>query len=136
MSSVKPLFLIVFFFAFLNTSGQQTLPIPTNIKTAYNKGTRSVDGKPGKNYWQNTADYDLKINFDPITRSLDGSEEITYVNNSPDTLKQIFFKLYPNLYEKGSVRLMPIKAEDLTDGVKISSLVIDSKKIDSTQIVI
>jgi len=134
MCPVKSIFFVIAFFYCLETIAQQSLPVPTNIKAAYDKGTRSKDGKPGKNYWQNTADYDLKINFDPATRLLDGTEEIVYVNNSPDTLKEIFFKLYPNLYKKESIRRMPVEAEDLTDGIKISSLIINDKKIDSTKI--
>src|ERR1043165_1258901 len=82
----------------------QPLPIPRNIKAAFDKGTRSPDGRPGKNYWQNTADYDLKINFDPTTRLLTGSEQIVYTNNSPDTLRPLVFKLYPNLFKKGAIR--------------------------------
>ena len=112
----------------------QKLPVPVNIQAVYDKQTRSLDGKPGKNYWQNTADYDLKINFDTATRLLSGSEEINYTNNSPDTLRGVFFKLYPNLYKKGSIRLMPVKAEDLTDGVNISSFKIDDKTIDSNKL--
>jgi peptidase M1-like protein len=113
---------------------QQSLPVPTNIKAAYAKGTRSADGRPGKNYWQNTADYDLKINFDPASRVVNGTEEITYTNNSPDTLRPIFFKLYPNLFKKGAIRNMPVLNDDLNDGVKILSLIADNKKIDSTRI--
>lgn len=112
------------------------LPIPSNLKDAYDKGTRTMDGKPGKNYWQNSADYNLQINFDPSSRLLTGSEEVDYVNNSPDTLQNIIFKLYPNLYKKGSAREMPIKESDLTDGVKISSIAVDSKQVDSTRILI
>jgi Peptidase family M1 domain len=113
---------------------QPSLPVPLNIQAAYNKGIRSSKGTPGNNYWQNTADYDLKVNFDPTTRMINGSEDITYTNNSPDTLRSIFFKLYPNLYKKESIRSMPVKADDLTDGVKISSLIINNHKIDSTKI--
>jgi hypothetical protein len=113
---------------------QTSLPIPKNIKATYDKGTRSTDGKPGKNYWQNAANYDLKINFNPATRVLNGSEEIDYTNNSPDTLRSIVFKLYPNLYKKGSARDVTIKEEDVSDGVKISSFSIDNKKIDSNRI--
>jgi hypothetical protein len=134
MRLIKLLFFTITILFCLETIAQQSLPVPRNIKTAYDKGTRSADGKPGKNYWQNTADYDLKINFDPITRLLNGSEEITYTNNSPDTLRPIFFKLYPNLYKKGSVRSMAIKSDDLTDGVKILSVSINDKKIDSNRI--
>ncbi|MDB5231493.1 MAG: peptidase, partial [Chitinophagaceae bacterium] len=75
----------------------QSISLPVNIGQAYSKQTRTTAGTPGKNYWQNTADYDLNISFDPTTRLLKGEETISYVNNSPDSLKQIIFKLYPNL---------------------------------------
>jgi len=134
MHFIKLLFATTIFFNFFKAKAQQPLPVPTNIKATYDKGTRSPDGKPGRNYWQNTADYDLKINFDPVTRLLTGSEDITYINNSPDSLRSVYFKLYPNLYQKGSVKSMSIKAEDETNGVKILSLSINNNKVDSTRI--
>lgn len=112
----------------------QKLSLPVNIQAAYDKQTRSGDGKPGKNYWQNTANYDLKINFDPGTRLLTGTEEIDYTNNSPDTLHNILFKLYPNLYKKGSIRLMPIKPDDLSDGVNISEIKFNNANIDASKL--
>ncbi len=66
---------------------QEQLLIPRNIQQAYRKGTRAADGTPGKNYWQNQADYTLKVNFDPSTRLLSGTVDITYTNNSPETLE-------------------------------------------------
>ena len=90
---------IFIFFIFSEKNFSQQLPVPRNIQSAINKGTRAVNGKPGSNYWQNTADYGLKINFDPASRLLKGEEVINYTNNSPDTLKQVIFKLYPNLYK-------------------------------------
>ncbi len=45
-------------------------------------------GKPGKNYWENHANYNIQVNFDPATQLLRGHETITYENNSPDTLKE------------------------------------------------
>ncbi|MEO7045516.1 MAG: peptidase, partial [Ferruginibacter sp.] len=113
---------------FSTAFSQSGLPTPTNIQDAINKGTRSISGLPGKNYWQNKADYDIKINFDPATRLLTGTEEITYINNSPDTLTSIQFKLYPNLYKKGSQRLMSINAADVSDGVSITEMKIDNEE--------
>jgi len=101
---------------------QTSLPIPVNIKKAFDKGTRSMDGKPGKNYWQNHAVYHIDVDFFPDTRLVKGTVHINYTNNSPDTLKEILFKLYPNIYKKGSSRLMSIKDEDATDGVSIEKL--------------
>ena len=37
--------------------------IPINIKEAYDKETLSYDGKPGANYWQNRADYNIRVDF-------------------------------------------------------------------------
>ena len=113
---------------------QTTLPIPVNIQATYTKGTRSSTGAPGKNYWQNRADYTLKINFNPQSRVLDGIVAIDYTNNSPDTLKQVWFKLYPNLFKKGVIRSMPIRPDDVTDGVKIKALSIDQQDQDTSKL--
>lgn len=112
---------VVFFWiiAVVNTEAQVVLPIARNVLPAYTKQTRTMDGKPGKNYWQNTANYDLKVDFNPDTRLLKGTASIDYVNNSPDTLKQIWFKLYPNLYKIGSPRLGRADSADLGAGVAI-----------------
>jgi hypothetical protein len=115
---------------------QNLLPTPRNIQATYDKGTRSVSGKPGKNYWQNTANYDLKANFDPVTRLLSGTTSIDYTNNSPDTLKQIWFKLYPNYYKKGAPRQAKVLPEDLTDGVIIDSLWINGNAIAASRMMI
>ncbi|MEP7095061.1 MAG: M1 family peptidase, partial [Flavobacterium sp.] len=39
----------------------QELYMPRNIKQAYTNGTRSMDGKPGKNYWQNHGKYAIQL---------------------------------------------------------------------------
>jgi hypothetical protein len=107
----------------------QQLPIPRNLQATYAKGTRSITGQPGPNYWQNTADYKLDISFDPATRRIAGTVDIKYQNNSPDALNQLWFKLYPNLYQQGAPRASGIKPEDVTEGVKIEQLSIDGKPV-------
>jgi hypothetical protein len=109
---------------------QTNLPIPLNIQHTYNIGTRTENGVPGKNYWQNRADYSIKVNFDPKSRLLDGTVSIDYTNNSPDTLIQVWFKLYPNLFKKGSVRNMPIRPEDINEGVRIKKLSVNQQDQD------
>lgn len=115
----------LFLLAGMVVEAQQPLPIPLNIQSAYDKETRTHDGKPGKNYWQNSADYTLHINYNPDTRLLSGAEEITYTNNSPDTLSEIVFKLYPNVYQKGNTRDFKIQPGDLTDGVAVESILME-----------
>jgi hypothetical protein len=128
-------FPVIFLFSLVNSYSQK-ISIPVNILPAYTKQTRSYDGKPGKNYWQNTASYDLKINFEPSTRLITGSEEIEYTNNSPDSLRNILFKLYPNLYKKGVIRLMSVKPEDLTDGVQITAMKFNNAIVENDKIAI
>jgi hypothetical protein len=123
---LKPLLFIPLFIG-LNCFAQSPLPVPVNLQATYANGTRTLAGAPGKNYWQNKADYTLKINFNPQTRLLNGTVSIDYVNNSPDSLKEIIFKLYPNLYKKGAIRNMPVMPDDITDGVQIQQLSINNQ---------
>jgi peptidase M1-like protein len=133
---MRYVFFVLIFLLSLAVNAQKLLPTPRNIQKTYDKGTRSTDGKPGKNYWQNTADYDISINFDPATRLLSGMVNIEYTNNSPDTLKQIWFKLNPNFYQKGSPRQSPVAPEDLTDGVVIDSLWINNQTVAASRMTI
>ena len=105
---------------------QAPLPVPVNIRAAMDKGTRTASGQPGAHYWQNGGDYSIQVRFDPLTRLVSGRENIVYSNNSPDSLRQLLFKLYPNLYKKGVMRMMTLKPEDVTDdGVTVSNVLIE-----------
>jgi hypothetical protein len=130
MLNLRVIFLLLIF---KNACAQ--LPIATNIQKAYNNSTRSMNGLQGKAYWQNKADYTIKVNFNPLTRELEGTVGIDYTNNSPDTLKYLLLKLYPNIYQKGSTRTQPIAAADETDGVNIKKIKVN-KSPDSTRYVI
>ena len=128
------------FFLFLLTSdiikAQVKLPVPLNVQQLYDKGYRSIDGRPGKNYWQNSADYNIAVNYNPFSRLVSGSEEIIYTNNSPGNLDEMVFKLYPNLYKKGSIRDMPVDPSDLTDGVTIERIEIGGSVKPQGQLII
>ena len=119
--------------ATITTLAQAPLPVPLNIRQAVDKGSRTTTGQPGPHYWQNHADYTIHVRFDPATRLVSGSESIVYTNSSPDTLRQLLFKLYPNLYKKGAARMMPVRPEDLTDGVAVSNLVISGQPADAAR---
>lgn len=93
--------------------------MPRNVKMAYENGTRSMDGKPGKNYWQNTADYNISISIDPETRLVTGSEEITYKNNSPNDIEAPAIRLTMNIHRPGAARERAASADYLTDGIII-----------------
>jgi len=127
------LFFLLLCFSPFAGKPQNPLPIPLNIRQAIDKGTRTTSGLPGPHYWQNHADYIIHVRFDPSTRLVSGSESIVYTNSSPDTLRQLLFKLYPNLYKKGAARMMPVRPEDLTDGVAISNMVIGGQAADAAR---
>lgn len=108
-------------------SAQINLPVPRDIQKAYDKNTRDVSGKPGVKYWQNFAAYDLKVHFEPATRVISGTEGIDYTNNSQDTTRFMVFNLFPNLFQKGAMRMSTIDSTDVSSGVKISKIAIDHK---------
>ena len=127
-------FYVVFTVVFLvDAKAQTSLPTSKNVVNAYHNGTRTTNGNPGKKYWQNTADYHLNISFNPETRALQGVENIDYINNSPDTLHQIVYKLYPSLYKKGSQRMMTINDSDIGEGVVIDSITSNSINTNHTE---
>ncbi|MBG8554914.1 M1 family metallopeptidase [Hymenobacter guriensis] len=109
---------------------QQPLPVPRNLQATYAKGTRAENGQPGPNYWQNSADYTLKVSFDPTSRRVAGTAQISYHNQSPDSLRQLLFKIYPNYYQQGAPRAGRISPEDLTEGMKIEALSINGQAVD------
>ncbi|MBC7774079.1 MAG: M1 family metallopeptidase [Phycisphaerae bacterium] len=116
--------------AFASLSAQTTLFVPRNYLKPYELGTRSWDGKPGPNYWQNRAAYSIEASIDPKTRRLSGEETITYTNNSPDTLKTIRFKLQHDRYRKGVQRAFDVAASDVSDeGTRIESLTFNGKTV-------
>ncbi|SHK79337.1 M1 family metallopeptidase [Hymenobacter psychrotolerans] len=112
----------------------QQLPVPLNLQATYAKGTRSATGAPGPNYWQNTADYDIAVRFDPATRRVAGTVDISYQNLSPDSLRQLQFKLYLNYYQKGAPRAGRIAPEDVNEGVQIESLTLDGQPQDVSKL--
>lgn len=108
---------------------QSDLYIPRDIKKAYTNGTRSMDGQPGKNYWQNRATYTINIDAQPPSRNIKGSEDIMYVNNSPDTLPGIVIKLFLNIHKPGVARDRAALANYLTSGMHIDGYKLNDKSM-------
>lgn len=63
---------------------------------------RTASGAPGKDYWQQQADYNIKLRLDDETQRLYGEEVITYHNNSPDVLYYLWLQLDQNNMAKDS----------------------------------
>lgn len=73
---------------------EEILPTPNEYRTA--------SGAPGHKYWQQRADYDLKIELDDVNQSITGSETVTYYNNSPDALSYLWMQVDANLFAANS----------------------------------
>ena len=63
---------------------------------------RTASGAPGHQYWQNEADYEMRIELDDETQRLHGTEVITYHNNSPDELAYLWVQLDQNVRARDS----------------------------------
>lgn len=63
---------------------------------------RSASGKPGPEYWQNQANYDINVSLDPDTHILSGSVIIEYINNSPFDLDYAWLFLEQNRFTPNS----------------------------------
>ncbi len=50
-------------------------------------------------YWQQQVNYNIAVALNDKDHSLDAVEKISYTNNSPDTLKFIWFHIWPNAYK-------------------------------------
>lgn len=76
-------------------------------------------------YWQQRAEYEMEIDFDVKKHQFEGVQRITYQNNSPDTLHQVFYHLYFNAFQPGSmmdVRSRSIADPDARIGARIAAL--------------
>ena len=108
------LFLLVFGATYAQNS---ELFIQREFQNAVKKGTRTMDGVPGPNYWRNSADYKLKASLEPVTGKIKGTGAIEYFNESPDNLKFLTLNLYPDLYKKGGQRNIIIDPADAGEGM-------------------
>lgn len=120
--SLLTLFAFVSFFSY-----SQKLYKPRDVQKAFDKGTRSPDGKPGAKYWQNKARYTINVTAMPPDRTIKGSEQISYINNSPDTLRVVFIKLFLNIHKPGAPRNGGALPDYLTSGVQIDKFAVNGE---------
>jgi len=50
-------------------------------------------------YWQQQVNYNINVTLNDKDHTLDAFEKLTYTNNSPDTLKYIWFHIWMNAYK-------------------------------------
>jgi hypothetical protein len=68
----------------------------------------------GQNYrWQQRAEYDMDVKLDVATHKLTGTQKLTYYNNSKDTLSKVYYHLYFNAFQPGS--MMDVRSRNIPD---------------------
>ncbi len=81
--------------------------------------------QPGPDYWQQEVDYKMDIDMNAEEHEFQGEQTLKYTNNSPDTLTKVFYHLYFNAFQPGSmmdVRSRTIEDPDPRVGSRIASL--------------
>lgn len=68
-------------------------------------------GQPGS--WQQSVKYVMDVKMNVETHRYSGTQDLTYSNNSPDTLHKVFFHLYYNAFQPNS--MMDIRSRTIAD---------------------
>ncbi|MCH8231949.1 MAG: M1 family metallopeptidase [Bacteroidetes bacterium] len=63
--------------------------------------------------WQQKVNYEMEIDFDVSVHQFTGTQKLIYKNNSPDTLHKVFYHLYFNAFQPGS--MMDVRAGNIQD---------------------
>ncbi|MEN7547070.1 M1 family metallopeptidase [Rapidithrix thailandica] len=63
--------------------------------------------------WQQRVEYQMEIDFDVQKHQFKGEQKLTYFNNSPDTLHKVFYHLYFNAFQPGS--MMDVRSRTIAD---------------------
>ncbi len=85
-------------------------------------------------YWQQHVDYKMDVVMDMKNYQYHGKQELVYTNNSPDTLRRVFYHLYNNAFQPGSemdARIQSIKDPDarMVNKIKIGDTEIKESRI-------
>jgi len=75
--------------------------------------------------WQQAIEYYMEVDMDVKTNRLQGVQKVKYTNNSPEDLNKVFYHLYFNAFQPGSmmdVRSRTIQDPDRRVGTRIFNL--------------
>ncbi len=123
--------LLLLTFSFASTA-QQVNPDNQDLFSnfSYRQGNvyRTASGKPGPEYWQNSADYDMAVTLDDKNHTVSGNVTIHYTNNSSETLDFIWLYLEQDRFTETSRGTLttPVQGNryngDVEGGFKLSDV--------------
>src|SRR6267154_5025476 len=64
-------------------------------------------------YWQQRVEYTMNVNMNVSNHQFEGDEKLVYFNNSPDTLSKVYYHLYLNAFQPGS--MMDVRSRNIAD---------------------
>ncbi len=67
----------------------------------------------GSDYWQQHVDYTMEIDVDVENHQYTGTQKLEYTNNSPDELNRVYYHLYFNAFQPGS--MMDVRSRTIED---------------------
>ena len=65
------------------------------------------------NYWQQEVAYQMEVEMDVNANRFTGKQTLKYQNNSPDTLSRVYYHLYFNAFQPGS--MMDVRSRTIAD---------------------
>lgn len=86
---------------------------------------QGIDALAQPDRWQQAIEYSMEIDFDVKKHQFRGTQQIVYTNNSPDVLDKVFYHLYFNAFQPGS--MMDVRSQTIADpdprvGTRIGNL--------------
>jgi Peptidase family M1 domain len=112
VQSARPLTLPTLRPPVIDTGVFSPLPLPADNEV------RRVNGAPGRGYWQQRVDYRIRATLDTAGKRIIGTESIVYTNNSPDSLRFVWFQLDQNLFRPGSTGSLLFPSESRFGGAE------------------
>ncbi|WP_333598977.1 M1 family metallopeptidase [Flavobacterium sp.] len=85
-------------------------------------------------YWQQHVDYKMDVTMDVKTFQYKGKQELIYTNNSPDTLRRVFYHLYNNAFQPGSEMDSRVQNIADPDARMVTKTKVDGKEIKESRI--
>src|SRR5690348_14977703 len=63
--------------------------------------------------WQQRVEYTMNVKLNAQSHRVNGSQKLVYYNNSPDTLRKVYYLLFFNAFQPGS--LMDVRSRSIMD---------------------
>lgn len=94
----------------------------------------NAQNNPNPGYWQQHADYQMDVQMDAKNFKYTGSQTIEYTNNSPDTLRKVFYHLYFNAFQPNSDMDALLQSIPDPDGRMVDTKEVKNRKIFESRI--